>query len=40
MPIDDAIDGSPDGLPDGVNDPSFTGFYRIEYGLWHGQSAS
>ena len=37
---DDAIDGSPDGLPGGVNDPSFTGFYRIEYGLWHGQAAA
>jgi len=37
---DDAIDGSPDGLPGGVGDPSFTGFYRIEYGLWHGQSAA
>jgi iron uptake system EfeUOB component EfeO/EfeM len=37
---DDAIDGSPDGLPGGVNDPSFTGFYRMEYGLWHGQSAA
>jgi iron uptake system component EfeO len=37
---DDVIDGDPDGLPDGVNDPGFTGFYRIEYGLWHGQSAA
>jgi iron uptake system component EfeO len=37
---DDAIDGSPDGLPGGVNNPSCTGFYRIEYGLWHGQSAA
>jgi iron uptake system component EfeO len=37
---DDAIDGSPDGLPGGVDDPAFTGFYRIEYGLWHGQSAA
>jgi len=37
---DDAIDGSPDGLAGGVNDPSFTGFYRVEYGLWHGQSAA
>jgi iron uptake system EfeUOB component EfeO/EfeM len=37
---DDEIDGTPDGLPGGVNDPSFTGFYRIEYGLWHGQSAA
>jgi iron uptake system component EfeO len=37
---DDEIDGTPNGLPGGVNDPSFTGFYRIEYGLWHGQSAA
>lgn len=37
---DDAIDGTPFGLPGGVNDPSFTGFYRLEYGLWHGQSAA
>jgi iron uptake system component EfeO len=37
---DDVIDGDPAGLPDGVNDPGFTGFYRIEYGLWHGQSAA
>jgi iron uptake system component EfeO len=37
---DDAIDGIPNGLPGGANDPSFTGFYRLEYGLWHGQSAS
>jgi iron uptake system EfeUOB component EfeO/EfeM len=22
-----------------VSDPAFTGFYRIEYGLWHGQGA-
>ena len=22
-----------------MSDPAFTGFYRIEYGLWHGQSA-
>ena len=35
---DDEIDGTPDGLPGGVKDPAFTGFYRIEYGLWHGQS--
>jgi iron uptake system EfeUOB component EfeO/EfeM len=38
--FDDEIDGTPDGLPGGVNGPSFTGFYRIEYGLWHGQSAA
>jgi iron uptake system component EfeO len=38
--FDDEIDGTPEGLPHGVSDPSFTGFYRIEYGLWHGQSAA
>ena len=34
----DAIDGLPDGLSGGVHDPEFSGFHRIEYGLWHGQS--
>jgi high-affinity iron transporter len=34
------IDGRPDGLPGGVRDKAFTGFHRIEYGLWHGQSAA
>lgn len=34
----DAIDGMPDGLPGGVADKDFTGFHRIEYGLWHGES--
>jgi iron uptake system component EfeO len=38
--FDDEIDGLPDGLPGGVHDPGFTGFYRLEYGLWHGQSAA
>jgi iron uptake system component EfeO len=37
---DDVVDGDADGLPGGVNDPGFTGFYRVEYGLWHGQSAA
>jgi iron uptake system component EfeO len=37
--FDDAIDGRPDGLPGGVDSPQWTGFYRLEYGLWHGQSA-
>lgn len=37
---DDEIDGLPFGLPGGVSDPGFTGFYRIEYGLWHGQPAA
>ncbi|HVV24717.1 MAG TPA: iron uptake transporter permease EfeU [Pseudonocardiaceae bacterium] len=35
-----AIDGGPQGLPDGVHDKDFTGLRRIEYGLWHGQSAA
>jgi high-affinity iron transporter len=35
-----AVDGLPDGLVDGVNDKDFTGLHRLEYGLWHGQSAA
>lgn len=35
-----AIDRSPDGLPDGVADKDFTGLRRIEYGLYHGQTAA
>jgi len=35
-----AVDGLPDGLPDGVTDPGFTGLHRLEYGLWHNQSAA
>ncbi|MFI9383089.1 iron uptake transporter permease EfeU [Kutzneria sp. NPDC052558] len=35
-----AIDGLPQGLPHGVDDPGFTGLHRVEYGLWHGQSAA
>ena len=38
--FDAAIDGTADGLPLGTADPSWTGFHRIEYGLWHGQSAA
>jgi iron uptake system component EfeO len=38
--FDTEIDGRADGLPGGVNSPNFTGFYRVEYGLWHGQSAA
>ncbi|MEU3186852.1 EfeM/EfeO family lipoprotein [Streptomyces sp. NPDC006923] len=34
-----AVDGTDAGLPDGVRDQGFTGFHRVEYGLWHGQSA-
>jgi len=36
--FDDEIDGRADAL--GVTNPQWTGFYRLEYGLWHGQSAS
>lgn len=38
--LDGSINGSTKGLPDGVSDPGFTGFHRLEYGLWHGQSAA
>lgn len=37
--FDQEIDGRPDGLAGGVNSPQWTGFYRLEYGLWRGQSA-
>jgi iron uptake system component EfeO len=36
---DQAIDGRPDGFTAGVNSPQWIGFYRLEYGLWHSQSA-
>lgn len=36
---DGRIDATDAGLAGGVHDPSFTGFHRIEYGLWHHQSA-
>ncbi len=35
--FDDEIDGRADAV--GLNNPQWTGFYRLEYGLWHGQSA-
>ncbi|MFJ4243900.1 iron uptake transporter permease EfeU [Streptomyces iakyrus] len=38
--FDQKIDGRPDGLPGGVHDKDFTGFLRIEYGLWHDEPAS
>jgi iron uptake system component EfeO len=38
--FDGEIDGRADGLAGGVDSPDFTGFYRLEYGLWHGQPAS
>jgi high-affinity iron transporter len=38
--FDDEINGRATGLPGGVHDPRFTGFSRLEYGLWHDQSWS
>ncbi|MFF7631680.1 iron uptake transporter permease EfeU [Kitasatospora sp. NPDC008050] len=38
--FDKKINGRADGLPDGVADKDFSGFHRLEYGLWHGQSAA
>jgi high-affinity iron transporter len=38
--FNDEINGRPLGLQGGVHDPSFKGYLRLEYGLWHGQSAS
>src|SRR6201996_4086763 len=38
--FDGEIDGRADGLVGGVDSPDWTGFYRLEYGLWHGQSAA
>jgi iron uptake system component EfeO len=35
---DTEIDGRADAV--GVNSPNWTGFYRLEYGLWHGQSTA
>ncbi|MFR9793283.1 EfeM/EfeO family lipoprotein [Streptomyces sp. MB22_4] len=37
---DGKINGTDAGLPGGVHDAGFTGFHRIEYGLWHGEPAS
>jgi iron uptake system component EfeO len=34
---DDEIDGRADAV--GTSSPKWTGFYRLEFGLWHGQSA-
>jgi len=34
------IDGRPNGQPEGVDDPSWTGFLRLEYALWQNQSAA
>jgi len=34
--IDQKIDGTPGVLPGGTHDPHFSGFHRIEMGLWTG----
>ncbi|MFG2133570.1 iron uptake transporter permease EfeU [Streptomyces sp. NPDC048751] len=38
--FDAKINGATAGLPFGVKDVGFTGFHRVEYGLWHGESAA
>ncbi|HET9171502.1 MAG TPA: iron uptake transporter permease EfeU, partial [Actinospica sp.] len=38
--FDSAINGSAGGQPQGTATKGWTGFFRIEYGLWHGQSAA
>ncbi len=38
--LGEAVSGLPWGLPGGVNDPDFIGLHRLEYGLYHGQSAA
>jgi iron uptake system component EfeO len=35
---DRALNGTTDGLPGGAADPGFTGFHRLEYGLWHNEA--
>jgi iron uptake system component EfeO len=38
--LDGSINGTARGLRAGVASKDFTGFHRIEYGLWHGQKLS
>jgi high-affinity iron transporter len=38
--LGEAVDGLPSAYQGGVNDPQFQGLHRLEYGLWHGQSAA
>ncbi|MFB9930018.1 EfeM/EfeO family lipoprotein [Amycolatopsis halotolerans] len=35
---DGAINGTTAGLPGGAADPGFTGFHRLENGLWHNEA--
>jgi iron uptake system EfeUOB component EfeO/EfeM len=36
--LNDRIDGVAGGIPGGTASPDFTGFHRLEYGLWTGAS--
>lgn len=38
--FDGKINGRPDGLAGKATDSEFTGFLRVEYGLWHGEPAA
>jgi iron uptake system component EfeO len=38
--LDGNINGLPNGLRRGIHDPDWEGFHRIEYGLWHGETAA
>jgi high-affinity iron transporter len=38
--FDTEINGSASGLPQGTATKNWTGFFRIEYGLWHDQPAA
>jgi high-affinity iron transporter len=38
--FNDEIDGRPNGLPLGVDDPSWTGFLRLEFALWQNQGVA
>jgi high-affinity iron transporter len=38
--FDGKIDGRPDGLPHGTGDTDWTGFLRLEHGLWGGDPAA
>ncbi|MBP0462247.1 EfeM/EfeO family lipoprotein, partial [Streptomyces montanisoli] len=37
--LGDAVDGTDAGMTGGVHAKDFTGFHRVEYGLWHGEPA-
>jgi iron uptake system EfeUOB component EfeO/EfeM len=38
--FDSSMNGTTEGLPGGVRDDGWTGFFRLEYGLWHDQPAA